>query len=548
MNIDSQVIQMLARRGGTIVWSTDVDLRITSIRGSFISATNESELHGKIVSDVAGPIVDCILDSHQQALTGGTWESEIELAERMFEVRIDPLRSDDGTIVGTIGVAQDVTARREAEKSLQWRSTHDPVTNLPNRVHMRELLAKSVQHARQHDTDLAILIVDFDGFRSLNVVAGSAAADSVLVAASHRLASVAGDHCITRTGDNEFTIIVDGVPADLVRDLAGEILAAFENPFIVDDNDVRLTASIGIADLARERDCADALLRAATAAVRHAKELGGNQRQQSSIALTGAEIERLQIESKLRRALKNGELQLYYQPQIRLSDRKIVGFEALLRWMRDGRVVSPATFIRAIEHSPVIVTLGDWVINETCRQIRAWRDTGVVVPRVAFNIGARHFQQSSLPATIGRALSLFSLPGTALELEITETTAMYDVDQTAQTVDELRELGMEITIDDFGTGYSSLAYLKKFAVTALKIDRSFVSDVPTSRSATAIVSAIVATARALDLRVVAEGVETPEQANFLTSAGCLEAQGYWFAQPMQAEDVPLFLENYEGGQ
>jgi EAL domain-containing protein (putative c-di-GMP-specific phosphodiesterase class I) len=258
-------------------------------------------------------------------------------------------------------------------------------------------------------------------------------------------------------------------------------------------------------------------------------------------ALTLAEMDRFHNEQRMRRAIAAGELSLVYQPQVRLDDGGVVGLEALLRWNRDGRVVPAGEFIRAIEHSAVIITLGEWVIGETCRQIAEWRDRGLAVPRVAINIGARHFQQPPLADTIRAELARHGLDGSALEIEVTETTAMHDAEATARTIDALRELGLEITIDDFGTGYSSLAYLRRFAITGLKIDRSFVADVTSSRSAAAIVNAIIATAHALDLRVVAEGVETCEQAAFLAASHCHEAQGYLFARPIAASDIPAYL-------
>ncbi|HEX6159407.1 MAG TPA: EAL domain-containing protein, partial [Thermoanaerobaculia bacterium] len=295
-------------------------------------------------------------------------------------------------------------------------------------------------------------------------------------------------------------------------------------------------------DLVRDGEGADFLLRAAAAALRRAKELGGNQRQHSSSALTLAEFERLHVEQRIRRAIREGELSLVYQPQVRLTDGALIGLEALLRWTRDGRTIPAGAFIRAIERSAVIIDLGEWVIGETCRQIVAWREEGLVVPRIAVNIGARHFQHPRLVETIHTLLAKYGVDGSALELEITETTAMHDAEATAHTIDTLRGLGLEITIDDFGTGYSSLAYLKRFAITCLKIDRAFVADLPSSRSAIAIVNAIVATAHALDLRVVAEGVETAQQAEFLNASHCDQGQGYLFAAPITAKDIPAYLQ------
>ena len=421
-------------------------------------------------------------------------------------------------------------------------TTHDPVTGLPNRRQLQEQLAAAVARARRLDENLAILIVDVDAFRIINAAAGQAAGDALLAAVAGRLACCAATNLVARTGDNEFTILLAGAPPESILEMATSVLAAFHQPFSIAERDVYVTASIGIADLARDGEGADFLLRAAAAALRRAKELGGNQRQYSSSALTLAEFERMHVEHRVRRAIAAGEFSLVYQPQMRLGDRVVVGLEALLRWNREGRTIPASAFIGAIEHSPVIIDVGEWVIGETCRQLAAWRGAGVDVPRIAVNIGARHFQQPHLVDKIRELLARHGVDGSALELEITETTAMNDAEATARTIDALRELGLQITIDDFGTGYSSLAYLKRFAITGLKIDRVFVADVPASRSATAIVNAIVATAHALDLRVVAEGVETREQAAFLTDLHCDEGQGWLFAVPFPASEIPAFLQ------
>ncbi|HET8774860.1 MAG TPA: bifunctional diguanylate cyclase/phosphodiesterase [Thermoanaerobaculia bacterium] len=429
------------------------------------------------------------------------------------------------------------------QRSRAWNATLDSVTGLPNRRQLREQLAQAVAQARRLDEDLAVLLVDVDSFRNVNAAAGQAAGDALLAAAAERLACCSASHLVARTGDNEFTILIANQPPAAILAMASAILDAFREPFRLSGRDVHITVSIGIADLARDGEGVDYLLRGAAAALRRAKELGGNQRHHSSTALTVAEFERLHVEQRMRRAIADGELSLVYQPQVRFSDGAIIGLEALLRWNRDGRTIPAASFIGTIEQSAVIIDLGEWVIGETCRQIAAWRRQGLRVPRVAVNIGARHFQQPRLVDTIRDLLTDHGVDGSALELEITETTAMHDAEATARTIDALRALGLQITIDDFGTGYSSLAYLKRFAITGLKIDRTFVADVPSSRSATAIVNAIVATAHALDLRVVAEGVETRDQAEFLTASHCDEGQGWLFATPIAANDVPAYLQD-----
>jgi diguanylate cyclase (GGDEF)-like protein len=439
-------------------------------------------------------------------------------------------------------INSQILERLTAARQSAGQSTHDPVTGLPNRGQLHDQLTQAVVRARREDGHLTVLIVDVDAFRIVNAAAGQAAGDALLAVAAARLSSCAYPHPVARTGDNEFTILLAGEEPATVLAIASAALAAFHEPFIIEGRDIHVTASIGIADLARDGDGADFLMRAGAAALRRAKDLGGNQRQHSSTALTLADFERLHIEHRLRQAIANGELTLAYQPQVRLTDGALVGLEALLRWHRDGRLIPAAAFIRTVERSAVIIDLGEWVLDATCRQILAWRAQGLNVPRIAVNVGARHFQQPHFVETVRTILTRHGIEGNAIELEITETTAMHDAEGTARTIDALRALGLQITIDDFGTGYSSLSYLKRFAITGLKIDRAFVCDLPDSRSATAIVNAIVATAHALDLRVVAEGVETHEQAAFLGASECDEAQGYLYARPIAGADVPAFLD------
>jgi len=508
MNIDRHAVKLLVERGGAIVWSIDTSMRLTSLRGQ-------------------DDLTECLGTLHRKALGGESSEIELVAAGHTYTVRIDPLREPGGAIVGCVGVAQDVTAERV-----------DAITQLPNRRQMHQHLADAVAHALHLEEDLGVLLVDVDAFRIVNAAAGQAAGDALLNAVAQRIATCAGGHLLSRTGDNEFTVIVAGDDAD---GIAATIHSAFQFPFDVDDRELHVTASIGIATLLHDGETAEVLLRAASAALRRAKERGGNQRQHASTAWTQAEFERLHVERRLRRAITDGELSLAYQPQVRLHDGAIIGLEALLRWNRDGQIIPAGAFIGAVEQSAVIIAVGDWVIGETCRQIAKWRRAGVTVPRIAINIGARHFQQPRLVTTIRRLLELYDVEASAIELEITETAAMQDAESTVRTIDALRALGLAITIDDFGTGYSSLAYLKRFAITGLKIDRSFVSDVPSSRSASAIVNAILATAHALDLRVVAEGVETQDQATFLAASHCDQAQGYLYAHPIHAEDIPAYL-------
>ena len=533
--LDAQIAAALVDRTDSLVWSTGVELQVTAVRGAALRTLG---------IDVA-QLVRGTEAAHRGALQGESVELDYEIADRVYEVTVIPMRGAGGAITGCIGIAQDATSRRRAERTLGWQSSHDALTRLPNRAFFRETLAHAIRDARRGIRPLALLVVDIDAMHCINDAAGQEAGDTMLTVIAARISAAAGaGSFVARIGGDSFAIVAGEWPNRIAVRI-GEAMAA---PFAVGTTEALVTASIGVAEFPHHGQSADHLLRAAEAALRHAVEQGGDRHHFSTADLTVAAAERLGTETQMRRAIERGELSLAYQPQVALPDHRLIGVEALLRWQRDGELIPAASFIRAIEESPIIIDVGEWVIDEACRQLRAWRDAGIAPPRVALNIGARHFQHRGFLSTIRRAIERHGIERHTLEIEITETTAMHNAEATAHLIDELRDLGVEITIDDFGTGYSSLAYLKRFAITGVKIDRSFVHDLPTSRSAGAIVNAILATAHALGLRVVAEGVEELGQASFLIAAGCDEAQGYWYGRPMTADATGSHLRGVRDGR
>ena len=528
LDSETHLVTTLLDRGASVVWATDAQLRLTASRGAALRPPGlDLEL---MVSRTSA--------AHHRVLGGETIDLDYEIAERVYEVHLAPLRVPGGPVAGCVGIARDATALRRAERTVAWQASHDALARLPNRTYLREKLAQAIRDARRGNAPVALLIADIDAMHSVNDAAGQEAGDALLVEAAQRIVASAPDSFVARIGGDAFAVITS---ASAVRTAEAIGAAIAATPFETCGIDVRITASIGIAEFPHHGDTVDHLFRAAEAALRRAVDVGGARYQLASADLTVAAAERLGAETRLRGAIQLGELSLAYQPQVRLPEGTLLGVEALLRWRREGELVPAAAFIRAVEESSVIIDLGEWVIDEACRQLRAWRDAGIAPQRLALNIGARHFQHRGFLDTVRRAMERHAIESHTLEIEITETTAMSNADATARLIDDLRDLGVEITIDDFGTGYSSLAYLKRFAITGVKIDRSFVHDLPSSRSAGAIVNAILATAHALGLRVVAEGVEEPEQAGFLTAAGCDEAQGYWFGRPMTAEAMEAHL-------
>jgi diguanylate cyclase (GGDEF)-like protein/PAS domain S-box-containing protein len=438
----------------------------------------------------------------------------------------------------------DITDRRRAEEQIEFHAYHDVLTQLPNRKLFTDRLTHSLSHARRSGKTVAVMFVDLDHFKSINDTLGHEAGDELLLEISRRLRASVRDHdTVARLGGDEFTIILSELrnPENAVS-IAEKIILEVARPVSLAGTSVEITVSIGIALFPDDGADAESLLRNADRAMYRAKESGRNTYQLCTDELKRRAVERRSIETRLRRAIAGNELVLHYQPQISLISGMVVGVEALVRWNDPERgLVHPSSFIPLAEESRLILPLGEWVLRTACMQMRAWRNAGLQVPVMAVNLSLRQFQQNDIVEGVRRVLDETGLDAGALELEITETTAMQNAETTIELLHALRELGVSIAIDDFGTGYSSLNYLKRFPITAVKIDRAFIRDLTTSEGDAAIVSAVVGIARALKLRVVAEGVETEEQLSFLKRRNCDAAQGYLFSRPVSAAGLPSRL-------
>jgi diguanylate cyclase (GGDEF)-like protein/PAS domain S-box-containing protein len=438
----------------------------------------------------------------------------------------------------------DISDRKRAEEQIEFHAYHDVLTHLPNRKLFTDRLSHSLTHARRSGKSLAVMFVDLDHFKAINDTLGHTAGDELLLEMAHRLRDcVREDDTVARLGGDEFTIILSELrhPEDAVT-VAEKIITAVQKPLLIGGMPIEVSASIGIALYPVDGNDPESLLRNADSAMYRAKESGRNTYQLCTDEMKGRALQRLSLETKLRRALQEGQLVLHYQPQVSLTDGKVIGAEALLRWNDPERGwVYPGSFIPVAEESRLILPIGDWVLRTACAQMRAWREQGLDLPRLSINLSPRQFQQQDLVDTVRRALEETSLEAKALEIEITEGTAMANAEATIETVHALRELGLSISIDDFGTGYSSLNYLKRFPITCVKIDGAFVRDLTRNEGDAAIVSAVIAIARSLKLRVIAEGVETVEQLTFLRRRRCDAAQGYYFSRPVPAEGLAEFI-------
>jgi len=467
----------------------------------------------------------------------------------VFETHYSPLRAPDGSVNGAIGVAIDVTERKRSEERLAYLASFDPLTGLPNRALFLDRLGHAMHVADRGGRHLALLFVDLDDFKHVNDSLGHAAGDDLLQQVAARLGSaVRASDTVSRLGGDEFTIVVEGLTHDEdAAHVAAKVLEQSARPYLLGTREVYVTASLGIAVYPRDGRSVESLLMSADAAMYRAKENGRHGYEFFTQAISARMQERLELGNELRGALANGEFLLHYQPKVAVADGSVIGFEALLRW-RNPRLgeVSPATFVPLLEETGMIVEVGEWVLAQACRWAARLPADGAPAPGISVNVSARQFRHPRLDEVVRRTLADAGLPAGRLELEITESS-LVDLHANLQTMQRLKALGIELSIDDFGTGYSSLSYLKRFPVDRLKIDASFVRDVAIDPDDAAIASAIIGLAHHLQLRVIAEGVESAEQFEFLRREGCDEVQGYLFARPMPAAEASDWLAARQAG-
>jgi diguanylate cyclase (GGDEF)-like protein/PAS domain S-box-containing protein len=450
-----------------------------------------------------------------------------------------------GKVVGVIGLIRDITERKTAEQQIEYQAYHDALTGLANRRLFQEHLSLALALAQRRHTCVAVLFLDLDHFKVINDSLGHSVGDALLKQVSKRLrASVRDGDTVARVGGDEFTIVLQEIarPEDAAT-VAKKVLRNITEPIEVNGHKLYVTTSIGVTVYPQDGDDAETLLKTADAAMYRAKGEGRNTYQMATADLSRATQERMTLESGLHQAMETGEFVVHYQPQIDLETMQLVGMEALLRWNHPERgLTAPADFIGLAEERGLILVIGDWVLREACREAKRFHDRGLKQLRVSVNISARQFRDEALLWTVESALSEAGLDPRALELEITESVAMEDVHQTMTTLTELRKSGVSIAIDDFGTGHSALSYLKRFPIDALKIDKSFVADLPDGFEDSAIVASVIQLANGLGIRVVAEGVETAEQIEFLRQHGCREVQGYYFSYPVPPSEIAKLIE------
>ncbi|MDO9308679.1 MAG: EAL domain-containing protein [Deltaproteobacteria bacterium] len=444
------------------------------------------------------------------------------------------------------GTTLDITARIRAESEIQQLINYDTLTGLPNRSLLHDRLHLAIAQAAREKHLLGVLILDLDRFKGINDALGHRAGDKLLKLVANRLgACVRETDTLARLGGDEFVAILVGVShAEGITKVAKKILTIVSEPVYIEGHEIYSTCSIGIAVYPMDGEDSHTLLKHADLAMYQAKEQDRNNFQFFSRDMNIKVLERMMLENSMRKALEREEFFLVYQPQVDSRSGRITGMEALLRWQHpDLGLLSPDKFIYLAEENNFIIPLGEWVLRTACRQNKAWQNQGLPSVRVAVNLSAKQFGQYHLDQVIASTLMETGLEPEYLELEITESTIMKDAEQNTVILQKLKDMGVSLAIDDFGTGYSSLSYLKHFPISRLKIDRSFVRDITTNTDDAAIAEIIIDIARSLKLNVIAEGVETRAQMQFLSFNNCVEMQGYLFSRPVRAEEFAKQLKN-----
>ncbi len=455
-----------------------------------------------------------------------------------------PLVDAQGSVLSVMTLAQDVTASRQAQERLNYLAFHDDLTGLPNRCVYNDRLSQAMIEARRQGRYVGVMLLDIDHFRMVNDTMGHEAGDELLRDIGKRLSvCVRESDTVARVGGDEFGLALADMadPRDAIY-VAQKILDSFAPPFLVAGRELFAGPSIGITIYPVDNDCLDGLVKNAHSAMNHAKAQGRNNFQFYSAELTARAQSRLDTETSLRRGLERREFLLHYQPKFSLETGKMTGVEALIRWRHpDLGLMAPRDFIGIAEESGLILPIGEWVLHAACEQAQGWHDEGLAQVRLAVNLSTRQFHHGHLRETLAGVLAETGFDPRYLELEITESVLIQGSTTVSGVLADLKAMGMSISVDDFGTGYSSLSYLKRFPIDTLKIDRSFVRDIPADHDAAAIVRAIIAMSHSLRMKVIAEGVETKDQQQFLRAEGCDEIQGYLCGRPVAHEELLRML-------
>ncbi|WP_428603731.1 PAS domain S-box protein [Sedimenticola sp.] len=548
------------RLSATVFESTREGVIITD-RNGLITAVNTAftEITGYTEEEVSGRTPG-ILNSgrHDDAFYKEMWESVNEVGYWRGEIwnrrkngeifpeweTISTVRNEQGELTNYVAVFSDISDIKESENQLEYLAHHDPLTELPNRLLFTARLDHALERARRDGSYIAVLFIDLDLFKNINDSLGHPVGDTLLQQVARRIKQQLRDEdTVARLGGDEFTVLLEQLAnPQKAGNIADKLTQCFVTPFEIESRSLHVTASIGISIFPSDGDNTATLLRNADTAMYQAKAMGRNGFQYYVEEMTSSAVKRVLLENSLRQALNLNQFVIYYQPKLSLVDDSLIGSEALVRWVHpEMGLMPPDSFIPLAEDTGLIVSIGAWVLNTACCQIKQWQDAGLETGTVAVNLSVQQLQRGDLIKTVKQALAHSGIAAEFLELEITESFIMDEAEKAIEVLSELRTLGVTLSIDDFGTGYSSLSYLKQLPINNLKIDKSFVRDIPQDPNDEAIARAIIALAANLQLDVIAEGIETKEQLAFLRREGCGLGQGYLFSPPIPADDFEAYL-------
>ena len=528
-----------------LVRSSDMSIRLFGIRSDGPEVPVESLLEAMHAEDrprFKQALEECVsgtgnLDVEYRVILG-------DGSERWLRTKGDALLDLEGEPIKVLFVTEDVSRRKDTDARVRFLAHHDLLTGLPNRTLFQDRLQQALASAKRMQSRVALLFIDLDRFKEVNDSYGHRAGDVLLQTVAARLRGcVRETDTVCRHAGDEYLIVLSALrdPAEAAL-VAAKVLSTFEEPFVLEGHEVAMSASVGISVYPDDGQTMDDLIRHADSAMYHAKKGGRNRFEFFRSDLAAPIAERLFLANQLRRAIEGNELRLHFQPQLLIRDNHMIAAEALVRWEHpEHGLLYPENFVALAEESDIIHLLGEWVLDAACAQIKAWLQAGLSVAPISINVSMIQFQRASLAQSVGAALARHGIPSSHLEIEITENAIIQDAREAARTLDQLHEMGVRLAIDDFGTGYSSLNYLKRFPIDKLKIDNSFIEDLPGDLNDSAIVQAIINLAKSLRMVVVAEGVETRGQLEFLRAIGCEAYQGYLGARPGEAQLLTTFM-------
>jgi diguanylate cyclase (GGDEF)-like protein/PAS domain S-box-containing protein len=558
LHLEKELNQTIVRSAPLAIYTRDTQGRVTAWNPAAekLFGWTEAQVLGRFLPSV--PLASEYQDQDRSLrlrVLAGESIPDLEVQRQkasgeMFDLSLSlsPLRDEDGAISGFLTLAADVTARKRAERQVEFLAYRDVLTGLPNRSLLQDRFAQAIARAERSRHKVALLFLDLDHFKTINDTLGHATGDALLKEVARRLSECMREmDTISRQGGDEFLVVLsDLTGAEMITPVLDKIRERLQQPLLFDGHELSISSSIGVAMYPDDGQDFETLLKKADMALYRAKDAGRNQARFFDEQMNTEAMDHLRLKNGLHRVLERGELGLHFQPQFDLNSGRVLGAEALLRWRHPEQgLIPPARFIPVAEDSGLIVPIGEWVIRQACAQAMVWRQAGLPPLRIAVNLSAVQFRRGEVPAVVAQALKDSGLEPELLELELTESILLHNTEEMLAGVDELKRLGVKLSIDDFGTGYSSLAYLKRFAVDRLKIDQSFVRDLAHDSDDAAIVRAIIQMAAGLDLRTVAEGVEDAATLATLRYFGCDEAQGYYLARPLPAGEFAELLARLE---